>query len=83
MCPCYSVATSKYLPAQSILAEAVPGIEEDYPCAVRVPVIRKILKGSRGVWAWWEAYLRKTVQLQLLMQWLWLPTSLVEKINTI
>jgi Derlin-2/3 len=32
-CSCYQSSTSKYLPAQpTILAEAVPGIEEEYPC---------------------------------------------------
>jgi hypothetical protein len=38
--------TSKYLPAQpTILAEAVPGIEEEYPCTSRSSVIRIIQKG--------------------------------------
>lgn len=37
-----------YLPAQSLLAEAVPGNEEDYPCVARGSIIRKIFQGS--VW---------------------------------
>ncbi|KAF2738561.1 Der1-like protein [Polyplosphaeria fusca] len=31
------------------LAEAVPGIEGDYPCVIRSPVIRKTNKGLRGI----------------------------------
>ena len=35
-----------YLPAQSLLAEAVPEDEEDCPCTSRRPVIRNQSKGS-------------------------------------
>ncbi|KAF2823959.1 hypothetical protein CC86DRAFT_395950 [Ophiobolus disseminans] len=43
------VITSKYLPAQpKILAVAVPGIEGEYPCTSRSPVIRIIQTGA--VW---------------------------------
>jgi hypothetical protein len=60
-------ATSKYLPAQCFsLAEAVPGIEEDCPCISRVAVIRKSIKGSCGVWAWWESPLRKLSESRIL-----------------
>jgi hypothetical protein len=37
--------TSYYLPAQSHLAEAVPGNEGDYPCIAHGPVIRSQSKG--------------------------------------
>ena len=69
--------TSNYLPAQpQSLAEAVPGIEGEYPCTSRSPVIRKINKGLWGVWAWWERQLRKLDGLFNFVKRCWLPTFL-------
>lgn len=36
--------TSAYLPVQFILAETVPGTEEDYPCTFARPIIRNLSK---------------------------------------
>lgn len=45
----YALKTSKYLLAQPSLAAAIPGIEEDYPCTVHIPIIRSLSKGLCGV----------------------------------
>jgi hypothetical protein len=48
-----SIVTSRYLPAQPKLAEAVPGSEEDHPC---IPYSTSLIDpiGLYALWVWWE-----------------------------
>ena len=55
--------TSYICPSSLLLAETVPGNEEDCPCTVLALVIRKTNRVCSGVWDWWDSMFEKTVGL--------------------